>query len=159
MKKLQALLLMLGIAGMAFAQPGPGMGEGMERHPGDGKEPMHGRQNIMAKLNLTDDQQSQMHKLRIDLQKKQATVQSKIRLARLDIEELFMAATPDKGAIEKKMKEVSDLQYQEKLNGLDHMFAVKAILTPEQQKLWKDHMREGGPEVRERFMERMREDR
>jgi Spy/CpxP family protein refolding chaperone len=155
MKKLQAILLMLGMAGLAFAQPGPGMGEGMERHAGNEREPMHGRQDVMAKLNLSEDQQNQMQKLRIDLQKKQATVQSKIRLARLDIEELFMAATPDKGAIEKKMKEVSDLQYQEKLNGLDHMFAVKAILTPEQQKLWKEHMRNGGPELRERFMDRM----
>jgi hypothetical protein len=53
------------------------------------------------------------------------------------------------------MKEVSELQYQEKLNGLDHLFAVKAILTPEQQKMWKEHMKQMGPEMRERMMGRM----
>jgi Spy/CpxP family protein refolding chaperone len=70
------------------------------------------------------------------------------------VKELFAAASPDKGAIEKKMKEVSELQFQEKVNGLDHLFAVRAMLTPEQQKLWKELMKNAGPEMRERMRER-----
>ena len=46
----------------------------------------------------------------------------------------------DLARIEKKMKEVSDLQYQEKLAWLDHTFAVRAILTPEQIGVWKKGM-------------------
>ncbi len=157
MKRLVAILFMAAMATMAFAQPETGMGMGKGPGHGDGERPMRGRKELMAKLNLTDDQQAQMQKMRIDLQKKQTAMQAKIRIARLEMQELFGAANIDKAAIEKKMKEVSELQYQEKLNGLDHLFSVKAILTPEQQKIWKDHIKQVGPEMRERMMERMME--
>ena len=120
----------------AFAQPPDhhrGPGSMRERHEG-----------IMDQLNLTDTQKDQMRKLRLELAKKQATLQSKIKMARLDMAELFLADKPDRAAIEKQIKTVSDLQYQEKVNRLDHMFAVKDILTPEQQKMMKQHMRDGG---------------
>ena len=155
MKKLVAVLFMAAMTTIAFAQPEPGMGMGKGPGPGDGARPMRGRQELMAKLKLTDDQQAQMEKMRFDVQKKQTALQAKIRIARLEMQELFGAANPDKAAIEKKMKEVSELQYQEKLNGLDHLFSVKAILNPEQQKIWKDHIKQAGPEMRERVMERM----
>lgn len=155
MKKLVAVLFMAAMTTIAFAQPEPGMGMGKGPGPGDGARPMRGRQELMAKLKLTDDQQAQMEKMRFDVQKKQTALQAKIRIARLEMQELFGAANPDKAAIEKKMKEVSELQYQEKLNGLDHLFSVKAILNPEQQKIWKDHMKQAGPEMRERVMERL----
>jgi hypothetical protein len=45
------------------------------------------------------------------------------------------------------------------VNVLDHVFAVKGILTPEQQKIWKEHMREMGPEMKERMMGRTMERR
>lgn len=161
MKKLIAAACMTVLSAIAFAQPGPGMGQpgpcaGVCEGSGPckGERPMHERKDMMAKLNLTEDQRAQVQKIRFDLQKKQTALQSKIKIARLEIQELFAAASPDKGAIEKKMKEVSDLQLQEKLNGLDHMFAVKAILTPEQQKTWKMHMKAGGPEMPGRMMER-----
>lgn len=155
MKKLVAVLFMAAMTTIAFAQPEPGMGMGKGPGPGDGARPMRGRQELMAKLKLTDDQQAQMEKMRFDVQKKQTALQAKVRIARLEMQELFGAANPDKAAIEKKMKEVSELQYQEKLNGLDHLFSVKAILNPEQQKIWKDHMKQAGPEMRERVMERL----
>ena len=155
MKKLVAVLFMAAMATLAFAQPEPGMGMGKGPGHGDSERPMHGRKELMAKLKLTDDQEAQMQKMRIDLEKKQTALQAKIRIARLEMQELFSAANPDKATIEKKIKEVSDLQYQEKLNGLDHLFSVKAILSPEQQKIWKDHMKQAGPEMHEWMMERM----
>jgi Spy/CpxP family protein refolding chaperone len=153
MKRFLVFAFMTAFATMAFGQhPGMGGGKGPGPLPGDGPKDFHG--GIMAKLNLTEDQQAQIDKLRLELQKKQVTLRSKIDVARLEIKELFGAVSPDKAAIEKKMKEVSELQLQEKLNGLDHLFAVKAILTPEQQKLWKEHMKQGGPEMRERMGQR-----
>jgi Spy/CpxP family protein refolding chaperone len=86
----------------------------------------------------------QIAKLRLDLEKKQAETQSKIHIVRLDLKGLFMAEKPDRGAIEKNLKTISDLQYQAKLNHVDHLFAVKGILTSEQQKIWKEHMMEQG---------------
>jgi len=156
MKKLAAVLLTMAIATLAFAQPETGLNMGIPIAGPGGEGPlMHGRKELMSKLKLTEDQQAQMQKMRIDLQKKQTALQAKIRIARLEMEELFGAATLDRAAIEKKMKEVSELQYQEKLNGLDHLFSVKAILSPEQQKIWKDHIKQAGPEIHERMMDRM----
>jgi Spy/CpxP family protein refolding chaperone len=156
MKRLVALLFMAAITTLAFSQPEPGLNMGIPIAGPGGHGPwMHGRKELMSALKLTEDQQTQMQKMRIDLQKKQTALQAKIRIARLEMQELFSAANLDRAAIEKKMKEVSELQYQEKLNGLDHLFSVKAILSPEQQKIWKDHIKQAGPEIRERMMDRM----
>jgi Spy/CpxP family protein refolding chaperone len=141
-----ALLLAAAVAAPLSAQPGPpddrpehrrGRGECVCQEKGD-RMPMHG--NMMEALNLTEPQKVQMEKLRTELEKKQVTVHGKIAVLRVELKELFQAENPDRSAIEKKMKEVSDLQHQIKINGLDHLFAVKAILTPEQQKMWKKHM-------------------
>jgi Spy/CpxP family protein refolding chaperone len=152
MKQLLAVVLIAALSTVAYAQPAPGPGRDRAPHVGQG---FHGGPGgVMAKLNLTEDQQAQVEKLRLDLQKKQVALRSKVDIARLEIKEMFNAPSPDRSAIEKKMKEVSDLQFQQKLNGLDHLFAVKTILTPEQQKLWKEHMKGAGMEARERLHER-----
>ena len=149
-KMLLTALMAATVATPALAQPGPG---GERRPRGDreccenrheGRMPRRG--DMMEKLKLTDQQKVQMEKMRTELQKKQVTVQGKIAVMRIELKELFQAENPDRAAIEKKMKDVSDLQHQEKLNGLDHLFAVKAILTPEQQKMWKEHMLRAGGE-------------
>jgi nickel and cobalt resistance protein CnrR len=150
MKKIIVAVLAVAMATAAFGQhPGMGGGKGPGPQAGDHPGAMH--QGLMAKLNLTEDQQAQMEKMRLELEKKQTALRSKIRIAQLEVKELFAGASPDRNAIEKKMKEVSELQFQEKVNGLDHLFAVRAILTPEQQKIWKEHMKNAGPEMRERM--------
>jgi nickel and cobalt resistance protein CnrR len=156
-----ALLMAAMIAVPLFAQPGPpadkpkghraGRGECVCREDGE-RMPMHGK--MMEALNLTDQQKGQMEKLRTELEKKQVAVQGKIAVLRVDLKELFQAENPDRSAIEKKMKEVSDLQHQLKINGLDHLFAVKGILTPDQQKIWKKHLLEMGEERMGMGMER-----
>ena len=95
------------------------------------------RENLKAKLNLTDDQEKELQKLRFDLEKKQTLVHAKIQTERIDLKEQILADNPDRSAIEKSLKTISDLQYQLKLNIVDHAFAAKKILTPEQQKIWK----------------------
>jgi Spy/CpxP family protein refolding chaperone len=139
------------------AQPAPPDDERgpQERRPGrpgkmqcceDEQMPRHAGREMMEALKLTDPQKEQMAKLRTELEKKQVAIQGKIAVIRVDLKELFQAENPDRGAIEKKMKEVSDLQHQLKVNGLDHLFSVKGILTPEQQKIWKKHMLTMGEE-------------
>ena len=126
------------MAAGAVAQPGPGgeAGAGMKQRRAFFVE-------RADKLNLTDQQKKEMQNLRIELQRKNIPLQSQVRLARLEIQQLMAAEKPEKGKIEKWMKEVSDLQLQMKLNGVNHMFAVRAILTPEQLKEWKDGRHSG----------------
>ncbi len=102
-------------------------------------------ERLMERLNLTTEQKTQMRKLWTDLEKKQIPIHSKIQLARVEIRELFMAEKPDRAAIERKMKEVSDLQYQTKLNNLDLALAARGILSKEQQEqLWDWIVAPGG---------------
>jgi len=131
-----ALLVLLGTA-PAGAQPR----DGAPAHRGAGDGP----QAMMARLNLTDAQKEQIEKLRTEHQRKNIEVQSKIRLARLDMRELTRAENPDRTAIEKKTRAVHDLDLQMKMNRIDHMFAVRAVLTPEQRKQWKDEMPDRRP--------------
>ncbi len=138
------------LSGASLGQQMQGMG-GMKGESGQGmrQRVMQFRERAADKLNLTDDQKKQMEKLRLDLQKKNIPLQSQIRLARLDIREQMMADKPDRAKIEKLMRQVSDLQLQVKVNGLDHMLAVRNLLTPEQLKNWHE-MGPGGRQMQRR---------
>ncbi len=105
---------------------------------------------MLKELNLTEAQDAQVQKNRIDLMKKQTQLRAKVQTLRLDTKELFLAEKPDRSAIEKNVKAISDAQEQMKLAMLDHWFAVNALLTPEQQKVWKKHALQMGNAMRER---------
>jgi Spy/CpxP family protein refolding chaperone len=82
MKKIFAVILVAAMATAAFGQqpePRDGRGAGYR----SGGHPMAMHQGLMAKLNLTEDQQSQMDKMRLDLEKKQTALQSKVRIAQI----------------------------------------------------------------------------
>ncbi len=98
----------------------------------------------MDKLNLTDEQKKQFNKLRFEIQKKQTEAWSKVKTARIELKELFSADKLDRTAIEKKIREISDLQVKLRLNRLDHWFAVNKILDDKQQKIWKEKLEMGG---------------
>ena len=127
-------------ASTAVSQPGEARRE-IRREIVMGKG-MH--ESFFERLNLSDQQETQLRKLRIQTQKNRVQIHSKIHVARLDMKELFLAETPDRAAIEKIVKTISDLQHQAKVNHIDHLFDVYEILTPEQRKVWKKHMGEGG---------------
>lgn len=123
-QSLIAILAALSIAtGIAYAQPDD------DDFPRRG--PMHER------LNLTDAQESQMQKIRLDLQRKQMPLKAKIAALRLDVKEQYMSDKPDRKAIERALKNITDTQLEMKSNMTDHWFAVNNILTPDQQKVWK----------------------
>ena len=142
-------LLAAALAAPSYAQPQAGPGP-----QGQGQRIRIERRGMMDQLNLTEQQETQMQKLRLDMQKKQVALQSKIRMARLELKEIYLADNPEKSAIEKKMKEISDLQHQSKIARVDHQFAVKNILTAEQQKIWKKNVMNAGTDMRERGLER-----
>ncbi len=140
------------LSGLGLGQPMQGAGQ-MKGQGGQGPRQrlMQMRERGLARLNLTDEQKKKMQKLRFDLQRKNIPIQSQIRLARLDIREQMTAEKPDRPKIEKLMKQVSDLQLQVKMNGVDHMFAVRDILTPEQLKDWHGMMGPGRQQIERRF--------
>ena len=131
MKKLLLLLFMSTL--VASAQP---------REFGDDDAPagpMHGRGEMIKKLDLTADQNKQFDKFHTDMQKKQIDLRAKVQSLRLDIKNLFSEDLPNKSNIESKINEVSTLQTEMKLNHLRFWFDVNNILKPDQQKIWKSH--------------------
>jgi Spy/CpxP family protein refolding chaperone len=130
-------------AGTLFAQPDP---------PAAAPKP-DGRDRLMEKLQLTDQQKDQMRKMRTQFQKSNEELASKLRLNRIDLRDLMQAEKPEKAAVQKNVKAATDLQQQMKLNLIDHLFAVREMLTPQQQKIWKEHMTQMIGEARERGME------
>lgn len=158
-------LLVFGVT-LVFAQdedPAPPFQEGMG---GPGLR-------MMERLKLTDEQKKDVEKMRFDMAKQGIDRQAKIKTARVEVAQLFRADNPDKAAIEKKINEISQLQAQGKLAFVNHWFAVNKILTPDQQKIWKQmlgqavamrmnrmhQMRQNfqRPAIRGQMMERMRE--
>ena len=115
------------MAGAAFGQPAPG--------------PMHrpggGMARGLAQLNLTDEQKTQLQGLRADYEKALVQLHAKIATARIDLRSLVQADKLDRAAIEKTVGTISDLQHQEKLALIDHLFKANALLSPEQQKKFK----------------------
>lgn len=108
---------------------------------------------IVEKLKLLDTQKKDFEKLNSDFAKQRVEQQSKIKIAAIDLHSLMKADFPDKGAIEKKINEIGDLQAQNRMLGVDHWFSVNKILNPDQQKIWKGVLERP---LRERFAARMR---
>jgi len=132
------LMAVAAAATVAIAQPS---GRSAAAKPGERMERrVVMRKAAMEKLDLTDQQRADLAKARFAFQKQQIELQAKIRIARLEMREQMLADKPDRTALEKGIKAVSDLQYKAKLNRLDHMLAMRGILTPEQQKKMKGMM-------------------
>ena len=129
----------------AFAQP--------QRQSRPQNDSPHKR-GIFKQLNLTESQQTQMQKLRIQLMKKQSQLRSKVQTLRLDTKELFLAEKVDRSALEKNVKAIGDVQEQMKLTLVDHWFEVNTMLTPEQQLVWKKHALVLGDQMREKMKTR-----
>ncbi len=100
--------------------------------------PMPFGRGVVQKLNLTDSQKKDVEKLNSDLAKQRVDQQAKIKTAAIELRELMRADQPDKGAIEKKIGQIADLQAQNRMLGINHWFGVNKLLTPDQQKIWKE---------------------
>ena len=130
------IVLLLFAASTVWAQPAGA--------PGD-RDPFMGGggpgRGVLKMLKLTDDQQKQLEKIQSDLQKKQIALRSKLETMRVDLRDLLRADSPDQAKIESQLTDISKVQNEMKLDAVGHWFSVNKMLTPEQQKIWKEHRR------------------
>jgi periplasmic protein CpxP/Spy len=134
MKSLAFVLAVALTASTALAQQA---GQPMNR---GANAPRGGPMAMMQKLNLTDDQQAQIRKLHVDFQKKEIQNQAKVRLARLDLSQMMQVDKPDRSALEKAIRDISATETDTKIARMDEMLAIRNVLTPDQQKMWKQQM-------------------
>ncbi|MFN0157994.1 MAG: Spy/CpxP family protein refolding chaperone [Bacteroidota bacterium] len=145
-KAVCAVALLSMIATSGFSQPGFRHRDEGDRRP---------RQEMKEKLNLSEDQESKVEKLRTDHLKKMVQLRAKAQEARIDLKALHRTDNPDKDAIETAIRNISGLKLEMSLAQSRHHFAVREILTPEQRKVFKDHRgQRGGRDDHQRHMQK-----
>jgi Spy/CpxP family protein refolding chaperone len=126
--KTLVILALAGMMSMANAQaPGRG-GPG----PGEGRD-------MKAMLGLDDATASKVEKLRDDHQKNVIALRAKMKTTRVDFQSMMRKDNPDESALLAKQKELSALKGELQESMLKHRLAVAKLLTPEQQKLMREH--------------------
>ncbi|MDR2195063.1 MAG: Spy/CpxP family protein refolding chaperone [Gallionellaceae bacterium] len=119
-----------GGAGMGYGGHGMGMG-GMAPHAG-----------MLAGLNLSKEQQSQITKLSDDFQHNNWTNQGLINDESAKLRDLYQADKRDADAIDKSYQKIFDIKRQMIRDYVELRNKIDAALTPEQQAKMKE-MRHG----------------
>ena len=135
MKKFLLALLVMGCVGAGWAQEQP-----EAQPPKKEMRDMH-RPHLFAEMKLTDAQKAQMKNIRYETRKHEIELKAKLEMSQLELTQLVSADEPDKEAIQKKISEVASDKTALAVNKLNGWFETNKILTPEQQKVWKDVLR------------------
>jgi Spy/CpxP family protein refolding chaperone len=115
---------------------------------------MKGLHNYIEKLNLSAEQKKDAEKIRFDLQKQVIAQRAKIATARVEMKQIVKSDIPDKSAIEKKINEIADIGVQMHMIKVNSWFAINKLLSPDQQKIWKEVL-EKGPTMKRQMMKRI----
>jgi Spy/CpxP family protein refolding chaperone len=106
-----------------------------------GPKPVGPIEQIIKQLKPTPEQLTQMEKMKSDLEKQQVQTRAKMQTAGIELRDLLSAAEPNKEAVMKKLDEVAKYRVEMVKNRIEQWFAVNKILTPEQQKIWKEALK------------------
>jgi Spy/CpxP family protein refolding chaperone len=126
---ISVLLLVLSVS--LIAQPG----EKMKRmQMGMGDKP------ILAKLNLTPEQEKQFNDITYDHQKKVIDLKSQVEKNRLELRKMIN----EKNIDEKKLLDLTDannkLQAEMKASGVKRWIAINKMLNDDQKEIWSKHL-------------------
>ncbi len=98
---------------------------------------MH-RMELMKKLNLTDQQKEKMADLRISFQKKMIDLKSDLQKSKLDLKELKAKSDFNRNDVIAAVEKINKSRDAISLAVANHLLDMYQILTPEQQKIWKE---------------------
>ncbi len=125
-------VLLLAAPLSAAAPPGAGPEQGPERS---------GRlRGVLKQLDLSEAQRKE---LRAERESRKATVKplrATLRQGREELDALWRAESPDRGAIEAKRRELADLRQQLDAHRDEGRLALYRVLTPEQRRRFDDLM-------------------
>ena len=115
------------------------------------------RKEMKEKLNLSADQEKQFKDIHFKFAKDRIQARATMQTKRLEVKQLLDADKPDRAGLEKKFNEIADLEVQQKLLGFDQAMEMKKVLTPEQQKIFKELKEDLPHPQRQGMRERIRE--
>ena len=108
---------------------------------------------IRTYLRLEDPQVERLRQIVLETQKANVKIRAEIEVRRIELREALRADKPDRDEILKKGQEISDLRGEMMKHNVEAILAVKAVLSPEQQKkvfFILENRYEGGPVGEER---------
>lgn len=130
---------------------GPGMRGGKGRHGRMGAGMRGHRQDVMARLNLSDRQKEQIRDIRQENQRRMIPLNARLQEARLDLRQLLEAESPNRTRIDAAIDRMADLRAEAHKARLATHLEVRSLLTEEQRKQLReqrggrgDWMRDGG---------------
>ncbi len=94
--------------------------------------------HFRAEMNLTDQQASRLREIVVDAEKSSVETGAALKVDAIDLRELLRADNPDRAAVLKKVDEISALRGELMKEHIEALLAAKTVLTPEQQKKFRD---------------------
>lgn len=160
MKKLAVAAVVISVVAfgaLAYGQMGGhGMGPGMIGGPGMGCEMMgggsmgqgmrgaeHPMWGLLKSLNLDEQQKSSVNEIRSRTMKDSIKRKADTRIAHIELKDLLGKDPVDMKAVEAKVKQEEALRTEMHLSHIRAMEEVKAKLTPEQRKKFREMIADG----------------
>jgi len=150
-KKIVACLL---VATVFFAVPVFSVRAFAEYAKEKGEYAQKKMERLTAELGLTDEQKSEMQKLREESWEGKRELYSQLKAARKELREELKKTSSDRGKINDIIARMKDLQGKVIDNRVDHFLAVKGILTDEQFQKFQDLQEERHGKMRKKMGEK-----
>ncbi|MBN1651911.1 MAG: Spy/CpxP family protein refolding chaperone [Bacteroidales bacterium] len=122
---------------------GQGMGQGQGMMQGGQCFYMGGQMPNCSYLNLTDEQQTKIQALRLELTEKNLPLKNELGEMSAKMKTLQTGNDQDMKAISKLIDDMSKVQAQIRKNVAEHRIEVRALLTDEQKVLFDAHQGRG----------------
>lgn len=117
--------------GLLMASPAMADQHGMHMMHGKGQGMQHAQHDWKA--TLTEDQEKQLGKLKLEFKKKVLPLKAKIKQAKIELALLVTSDKPNQDSINKKIDELLKLKGEKMRLKSSHKMAVRKILTDEQR--------------------------
>jgi Spy/CpxP family protein refolding chaperone len=94
---------------------------------------------MLAKLNLTDEQKSKIADLRMDHQKAMIDLKADLEKKVLALKELRLKENIDRNSVLAAVKDINEAKNNIAIARANNMMDMYEVLTPEQQKTWRNN--------------------
>ncbi len=118
------------------APPPPSSGGPAWARGGDNAPGGFFRQALIAKLDLSEEQQTKLGALRLKHQQEQTRLSGEVANAKAELEALLLDPEADRNAVLKAGAKVQDLRSKMATARLAHQMDMRALLTAEQRAEW-----------------------
>jgi Spy/CpxP family protein refolding chaperone len=138
-----------GCAEPGMHEEGMSMPDGMGHHDRGMRRQAHRLWMQLMRLGLNENQKEAIRDIRSKAMKDAISKRAEVRIARLELRELLAKDPVDMQVVSGKLKEIASLEMELRLSRIKAMEDIRAQLTPEQKKKFRENLWENrGGEVR-----------